>query len=112
MKSYEVTENGIVYIVEEHDNGTVVKFPKPLMQPQEEQTRRILTKYAFSQRFTFQERVAIKQATQSDPEVAVLESDLKLAGNIDLDDPAVAASLDLLVSKGLLTPERKTEILN
>jgi hypothetical protein len=39
MKSHEITENGLTYVVEEYDNGTVVEYIKkrvPTPDPQPE----------------------------------------------------------------------------
>lgn len=70
-----------------------------------------VTKAAFRNRFTFSERVGIKTAEASAPMLQVLADDQAQATYIDLSDPNAAAGLDLLIAFGLLTSERKTEIL-
>ncbi|MBZ0158373.1 MAG: hypothetical protein K8I29_19420 [Alphaproteobacteria bacterium] len=76
-----------------------------------QQSERILTKWGFRSRFRFSERVAIYDAAKADTGVQVIIDDLFTLENLDLDDPAVAASLDYLVGLGLLTSERKTQVL-
>ena len=70
-----------------------------------------ITRAAFRNRFTFMERVAIKTAESSTPMLQVLADDQAQATYVDLSDLNAAAGLDLLVAFGLLTPERKNEIL-
>lgn len=70
-----------------------------------------MTRGGFRNRFTFAEKVAIKAAEATDPMLQVLADDQSQATFIDLSDPAVAAGLDLLIYKGLITPERKADIL-
>lgn len=71
-----------------------------------------ITRAAFRNRFTFTERVAIKTAEATTPMLQVLADDQAQATYIDLADPNAAAGLDLLIAFGLLTPERKLEMLN
>jgi len=70
-----------------------------------------MTRGGFRNRFTFAEKVAIKAAEATDPMLQVLADDQAQATFIDLTDPDTAAGLDLLIYKGLLTAERKAEIL-
>ena len=71
-----------------------------------------VTKLAFRNRFTFDEKVAIEDAAKVDTQVKVLLDDQKSATYIDLGRADTAAGLDLLVAKGLLTQQRRDEILN
>lgn len=71
-----------------------------------------ITKLAFRNRFTFAEKVALEDAAKTDTEVKVLLDDQAAAQYIDLDRADTAAGLDLLVTKGLLTQQRRDEILN
>ena len=70
---------------------------------------RKLTKLAFRSRFTFTERMALDTSTV--PEVIVLRNDLSVAEYVDLDYPDINFGLSLLVTKNIITPERKAEIL-
>ena len=72
---------------------------------------RILTKYGFNSRFTFEELVAIQDAAKTDTAVAVLQTKFTIADEIDLDDPATVYGLSVLVAKGLLTEARAAEIM-
>lgn len=72
---------------------------------------RILTKYEFNSRFTLEELVAIEEASANDPVVAVLKNKFNIADNIDLDDISVQDGLSILVSKTLITSNRKNIIL-
>lgn len=65
--------------------------------------------YEFLQRFTQAERIAIEAST--DVYVKDFSSLLKAAQEIDFDDSNTHAGMAYLVSLGLLTEERKNEIL-
>lgn len=71
-----------------------------------------MTRGGFRNRLTFAEKVAIKAAEATDPMLQVLADDQSQATFIDLSDPSVTAGLDLLIYKGLITAERKDEILS
>lgn len=71
-----------------------------------------ISKLDFLKRLTFAERVAIETAAESDPEIRVVKESLRLSEEIRLDDPEMIAGLELYVGKGLITEERKNEILN
>jgi hypothetical protein len=79
---------------------------------------RVLDKFTYRQRFTFQEQVAIEnpelntalQPTQI-ATVRTILSTFRDAQTVDLDDPITKQSLDVLVSFGLLAPERVNQIL-
>lgn len=86
---------------------------------------RQITADAFLQLFKTSERKAIRKLARGDmtavPAVApdedvsdyVDQLNIKAAvdGRVDLDQPRVAAGLDLLIAKGLITAARKTRIL-
>ena len=65
--------------------------------------------YEFLQRFTQAERITIESS--SDVYVKDFSSLLKAAQEIDFDDSNTHAGMAYLVSLGLLTEERKNEIL-
>lgn len=76
-----------------------------------------ITKLGFRQRFTFSELIALTGAAQSsNPSVAlplqVLLNNLAVATYIDLNRADTAGGMGLLVSFGLLTSARSTEILS
>jgi len=70
--------------------------------------RGILSPAEFMQRFTVQERIAIRGERGTDPVVHDFLSLLEVAQNVDLDDPATVAGVGYLVSVNLLTAERAT----
>jgi hypothetical protein len=74
-------------------------------------TPRTLSRLDFRSRFTFEERVAIELAAESDPAVRVLLRDFDAAGDIDPDDPRTVAGVDLLITKGRVAAERRDVIL-
>lgn len=71
-----------------------------------------LTKLDFLKRFTFDERVAIETAAETDPMVRVVKESFKVSEEIRIDDPEMVAGMALYVAKGLITEERKIEILS
>ena len=72
---------------------------------------RILSKYAFNSRFTLDELSAIQIAAKTDSVVAVLQTKFTIADEINLDEAVVSDGLDILVGYGLLTVQRKAEIM-
>ena len=93
-------------------------------QPQPEQqqpTRRRITPLAFRRRFTSAERAAIEWAAVDRAEAGTMErmqaaqlrstlKDQELASFIDLDDPDVAAGVQLLETVGLIADGRALQI--
>jgi hypothetical protein len=73
-------------------------------------TRKI-TKLGLRQRFTFSELCALTAAAQTTTPVAALLGNLSVATYVDLNRADTAGGIGLLVSIGLLTPERATAIL-
>jgi hypothetical protein len=71
----------------------------------------IWTALEFMRRFTQSERLAIITAGRTDAAVEDIRSQLAASNEVISDDPSLVAGLIYLVSKGLLTPERKTAIL-
>lgn len=66
----------------------------------------------FMLRFTVQERLAIRQAAQSDPVIADFMTLLAAATQgVDTHAQSVQDGIQYLVSQGLLAPERVAEIL-
>jgi len=71
----------------------------------------VMSQIAFSKRFTPPERIAIRQAAATDPEVFDAMDMLDRTPNPDLVDPLLLECMHLLLSKGLLTQDRATAIL-
>jgi hypothetical protein len=71
----------------------------------------IITKLAFRYRLTDAEYVGILTAAKTDVEVAAWVETFNMVAQVNLDDPRTASGLEMMVTKSLLTEERKTEIL-
>jgi hypothetical protein len=71
---------------------------------------RWITKWLFNLRYTLQERVAIY--TSTDPIVITIRNDYLIAPDpMNMDDPMTIQFLDYFVAVGIITSERKAEIL-
>jgi hypothetical protein len=82
-----------------------------LVGPEPVTTPRIVTKLAFRYRLTDAEYVGILTAAKTDVSVAAWVETFNIVNQVNLDDPRTKSGLDMMVSKGLLTAERETEIL-
>ena len=71
----------------------------------------VLTSAGFVARFTPAEYASIITAAETNEDVAVLIAQLTASPYVALDDPRLEPSLALLVSAGLLAPERVPQIL-
>ena len=71
----------------------------------------IITKLEFRFRLTDAEYIGILSAAKTDVEVQAWVETFNMVTQINLDDPRTISGLDMMVAKGLLTEERKTEIL-
>jgi hypothetical protein len=99
---YEVQDDQKVYIGDELiDNAYVDKSGIPSY---------CVTKLTFMNRFSLAELGAIEVST--DPIVKVLQRQQSIADFIDLKDTKTAEGIGYLVSIGILTPTRMTEILS
>ena len=70
----------------------------------------ILTPHEFRSRFTFSEKVSIKQST--DAGVQVVQDDLMAAQEIDLENHGLIEGMGYLVGQGLITPARLAGIMD
>jgi hypothetical protein len=73
--------------------------------------RRVIPPLEFLQRFTPEERTAIRAASAVSPDLADWIDQARFAREIELDAPTTAAGLDALVAAGLLTAERRAAVL-
>lgn len=69
------------------------------------------TSYQFLLRFTPEERSSFRQAAATDEIVADFQMLAMAAQEIVADDPNTVAGMGYLVSVGLITPERRDEVL-
>lgn len=72
---------------------------------------RDITALAFRRRFTPAEKLAITAAAQSNPALRLWLDDSIAAQQVDLLDPEAVAGMGALVAAGLLSEERKAQIL-
>lgn len=96
----------------------LVNVPKTLVAvaeiPESEppvEPRRIFSVREFRQRFTMDEQMAIRAASLTDMAVGLVYDEFLAAQFIDVTDPAVAAGIDLYISKDLLVASRRDELL-
>ena len=90
----------------------VSEIPEPGQEPAPPaEPRRIFSVREFRQRFTMDEQMAIRAASFTDMAVGLTYDEFLSAQFIDVTDPAVAAGIDLYISKGLLLPSRRGELL-
>ena len=72
---------------------------------------RFITKLAFLNKFTMQERIIISSTRKTDPIVEDIMTLLDIAEEINLDDKDTQQGVAYLVSIGLITEQRAQEIL-
>ena len=77
-----------------------------------DELRRVWTAYEFLNRFTYSERAAYRQAAKTDDLIADFMSLAQAAQEIISDDPMTVQGMNYLVSVGILTQQRRDEILS
>jgi len=87
-------------------------WARPDRPPIEPAPSSILTRLEFRNRFTMSEKIAIYTAANSSVEIKIWLDDLACAESVDLFDTQTQQSVEALVQAGLLTEQRKNEILN
>lgn len=85
--------------------------PEQPMQVAPPQTKRVLTKLAYMNRFTDAELVGIYSTAKSSVEVEVWLEKFRVSEEINLDDPDTSNGLYALETVGLIAPGRANEIL-
>lgn len=71
----------------------------------------VFTLLEFRDLFTINEQLSIRESQLVDMEVGLVYDMMLSAQNIDISDPRTVQGMDLLVAKGLITNERRNEIL-
>lgn len=71
----------------------------------------VFTSLEFRDLFTINEQLAIRESQLTDMEVGLVYDMMLSAQSIDISDPRTVQGMDLLVAKGLITNERRDEIL-
>jgi len=126
IQNYAIVENGVVVNVAVSESALFPNWiqsdvaqigwtydgssftpptPVPVVLPP------IITRLAFRYRLTDAEYVGILTAAKTDVSVAAWVETFNIVSQVNLNDPRTKAGLDMMVSKGLLTAERETEIL-
>ena len=77
-----------------------------------DELRKVWTAYEFLNRFTYSERAAYRQAAKTDDLIADFMSLAQAAQEIISDDPMTVQGMDYLVSVGIITQQRRDEILS
>lgn len=96
----------------------VIPVPDPVPEPEPEpqsDTEPGYPRYYGKQKldlFTWDEQLAVVTATMSDPLVKLMYDRLLVSSYITYEDPETEYGLQLLLDKGLLTPERMAEIVS
>ena len=80
-------------------------------QSTEPSSPRVLTKLQFLNRFTNEELAAVYTAAKTNVLIEVFMDKLKLAQEVNLDDPQTVGGLQSLAAAGLLSEARVQEIL-
>ena len=89
-------------------DGNVVGFVA--QDPGEELEVTRLTPHEFRSRFTTEEKVAMYDS--NNPIIRVFLDDVQFADYIDIDNQIIIDWVNYLVSEGLITSGRATEVLN
>lgn len=71
----------------------------------------VFTSLEFRDLFTINEQLSIRESQLVDMEVGLVYDMMLSAQSIDISDPRTVQGMDLLVAKGLLTNQRRNEIL-
>jgi hypothetical protein len=91
--------------------GPIAEYTPPEIVTPVEPIPVSTTPLQFIDRFTDEEQLAIVTATMSNPVVKLWYDKLLAAQEVVFADPRLSAGLDGLVAAGLITAERKAEIL-
>jgi len=126
IQNYAIVENGVVVNVAVSESALFPNWiqsdvaqigwtydgssftpptPVPVVLPP------IITRLAFRYRLTDAEYVGILTAAKTDVSVAAWVETFNIVSQVNLNDPRTKSGLDMMVSKGLLTSQRETEIL-
>jgi len=102
-----LTERESCFIGQVYDESNTPRFygdPTPVP--------RVYTSYEFILRFTAAERLAYRTASTTDQNIADFMELVHAAHEIQTDHPMTIAGMDYLVSVGILTQQRRDEILS
>lgn len=83
----------------------------PFTRPPED-TRKVYTSYEFLLRFTSDERALIRSTALTDPQTADFLQLAQAAQEIANDDPMTVQGMNYITNIGIITEQRKNEILS
>ena len=105
VSATEVAESGFEI------NQTTVNQVWTVRNKTPDELRKVWTAYEFLTKFTYTERAAYRNAAKTDDLVADFMGLAQAANEIISDNPVVIQGMDYLVSIGVLTQQRRNEIL-
>jgi hypothetical protein len=89
----------------------IIKINPSLLPHHAAQAPRTCTPLEFIERFTEVEQLAVVTAAMQVPALRLWYDKLMAAQQVVEDDPRLAAGLDALVSAGLITQQRRDEVM-
>ena len=105
VSATEVAESGFEI------NQTTVNQVWTVRNKTPDELRKVWTAYEFLTKFTYTERAAYRNAAKTDDLVADFMGLAQAANEIISDNPVVIQGMDYLVSIGVVTQQRRNEIL-
>ena len=93
------------YLKWQENNPPIEEYVEPVTP------KTVFTSLKFRDLFTINEQLSIREAQLVDMEVGLVYDMMLSAQSIDISDPRTVQGMDLLVSKGLITNERRDEVL-
>jgi len=93
------------YLKWQENNPPIEEYVEPVTP------KTVFTSLKFRDLFTINEQLSIRESQLVDMEVGLVYDMMLSAQSIDISDPRTVQGMDLLVSKGLITNERRGEIL-
>jgi hypothetical protein len=99
-------ENESCIIGQLYTENDLPRFSGTIIEPKS------YTAYEFLKRLTFTERAAVRTAAETDAGVADFLMFAEFAQEIRTNDPVTIQGMDYLVSVGILTQQRRDEIMS
>ena len=93
------------YLKWQENNPPIEEYVEPVTP------KTVFTSLKFRDLFTINEQLSIRESQLVDMEVGLVYDMMLSAQSIDISDPRTVQGMDLLVSKGLITNERRDEVL-
>ena len=93
------------YLEWQENNPPIEEYVEPVIP------KTTYTSLEFRDLFTINEQLSIRESQLVDMEAGLVYDMMLSAQNIDISDPRTIQGMDLLATKGLITNERRNEIL-